>query len=312
MHSVPSENGGLPRALVWALAAGLLVSGLACGARDRAPAEVPGAPASRLVSINPSLTAILLALGAGDRLVGVDEFSAAQQPAVADLPRVGGLFNPSLEAVVALEPDAVLVVPSVEQRDFVARLRGLGVRVEIFDNIRFEQVLENIERLGRLVGREAEATARIRTIRRTRRAAESITAGRPRPRTLVVLQRDPVFVVGRGSFIDELLEAAGADNLGRRFETAYPQVALEWLLDAAPEVLIDMTEGPSDPISYWSRWPAIPAVAAGRVLHLDPKTVTLPGPYLDRSIETLIVALHGEAARADLLAAVGPDAGDGG
>ena len=316
MPLLPSENGGLPRARVWALVA-LIAAWLGCGAGDRLPPSASDPPLAvghpaRLVSLNPSLTAILVALDAGDALVGVDEFSAAQQPAVADLPRVGGLFNPSLEAVAALAPDAVLLVPSVEQRDFVARLRALGVRVEVFDNIRFDQVLENIARLGQLVGRDDQAAARIAAIRRMRSAARSITAGRPRPRTLIVLQRDPVFVVGRGSFIDELLEAAGADNPGARFDAAYPQVAVEWLIDAAPEVLIDMTEEAGDPMAYWSRWPAIPAVAQGRVLHLDPKTVTLPGPYLDRSIEALVVALHGEGARSELLAATSAGAGAGG
>jgi len=77
----------------------------------------------RVVSMNPSLTRMLIALGAQQVLVGVDEYSADHEPAVAALPRVGGLFNPSLEAVLALEPDLVVVVPSVQQRDFRARLR---------------------------------------------------------------------------------------------------------------------------------------------------------------------------------------------
>jgi len=273
--------------------------GAAESARGAQQVEAPSA-AARIVSINPSLTAILLALGAGDALVGVDEFSAVQQPSVAHLPRVGGLFNPSLEAVAALEPDAVVVVPSVEQRDFVGRLGALGVRVLVFDNIRFEQVLDNIERLGELVGRRAEAARRIAEIRAVRDAAESLTAGRPRPRTLVVLQRDPVFVVGSGGFIDELLVATGARNLGAEFGEPYPQVAVEWLIDAGPEVLIDMTDDAGEPLDYWSRWPAIPAVASRRVLRLDPQVVALPGPYLDRSIRTLVEALHGSAVAAQL------------
>ena len=79
--------------------------------------------------MNPSLTRMLIALEAQQVLVGVDEYSADHEPAVAALPRVGGLFNPSLEAVVALEPDLVVVVPSVQQRDFRSRLRELGVEV---------------------------------------------------------------------------------------------------------------------------------------------------------------------------------------
>ena len=267
---------------------------------ERAEVLAPSAAMPRIVSVNPSLTAILLALDAGDALVGVDEFSAAQSPAVAHLPRVGGLFNPSLEAVAALEPDAVVLVPSVEQRDFVARLRALELRVVVCENIELDQVLDNIAVLGELVGRREAATTRIDAIVRAREAARALTADRDPTRTLMVLQRDPVFVVGSGGFIDEMLTAAGADNLGASFGEPYPQVAVEWLIDARPDVLIDMTDEPGEPIAYWSRWPAIPAVAAGRVIHLDPRIVTLPGPWLDRALAELVAVLHGEEAAATL------------
>ncbi len=84
------------------------------------------APVRRVVSMNPSLTATLLALDAGSLLVGVDDYSARQQAEVRGLPTVGGLFNPSLEAVVSLEPDLVVLVPSAQQRDLSERLRSRG------------------------------------------------------------------------------------------------------------------------------------------------------------------------------------------
>jgi ABC-type Fe3+-hydroxamate transport system substrate-binding protein len=137
----------------------------------------------------------------------------------------------------------------------------------------------------------------------------------PRRRALMVLQREPVFVVGSGGFIDELLGVAGAENLGASFGEPYPQVAVEWLIDAGPEVLIDMSDEPGDPLDYWSRWPAIPAVAAGRVLHLEPARVTLPGPWLDGAIEALVGALHGretaQALRAALASQGEPAPGSG-
>jgi iron complex transport system substrate-binding protein len=290
--------------------AGLLVLGCGQGADSGGPGIVQARSDGplRVVSLNPSLTAILLALDAADVLVGVDDFSAAQQPEVAHLPRVGGLFNPSLEGVAALQPDLVVLVPSVEQRDFRERLGALGVEVVAFENILFDEVLHNISELGRLVGRPELAAARVAAIRASRVAAERLARERPRQRTVLVLQRDPVFIAGRGNFLDELLVAAGAENLGAEFPDAYPQVAVEWLVEAAPELLIDMTDEPGDPYRFWSRWPAIPAVAAHRVLHLDPKTVTLPGPYLDRSIAALVSALHGPGAGASLLVATRPDA----
>lgn len=265
----------------------------AAAADDVAPAAVPSNPAGRVVSLNPSLTAILVALGAKSALVGVDDYSARQLPAVAALPQVGGLYNPSLEAVAAVRPDLVALVPSVEQRDFLNRLEALNVRVEAFQNHRFDQVLENIERLGVLVGREAEAAQRLAAIRQTRDAVGRVSADRSSPRTLIVLQRDPVFVAGAGSFIHEMLTSAGGTNAAAGFADAYPRVAIEWVVEQSPELIVDMSPDADRPSEYWSRWPSLPAVANGRVLRLD-QSVTLPGPGLDVSLEQLAVALHGE------------------
>ena len=103
--------------------------------------------ANRLVSLNPSLTAIVVRLGAADALVGIDDYSARVVPELADRPRVGGLFDPSLEAVMALSPDRVLLVAGLEQEAHGAALRRLGLVVEIFENERYEQVLANVDRL---------------------------------------------------------------------------------------------------------------------------------------------------------------------
>ena len=269
---------------------GALVLGVSwvCGA---AQASTP-----RVVSLNPSLTAILLAVGAEANLVEVDDYSAAEIPEVAALPRVGGLFSPSLEAVMALRPDAVVLVPSAEQRDFRARLEQLGIRVVAFANIRFEDVLENIRGLGALVGRESEAAARIAAVEKAREEALRLGASRSGPEVLVVLQREPVFVVGSGNFIEEMLIALGARNLAAEFPDAYPRVAVEWLIAHAPDVLIDLSGPGSDALAYWSRWPSIPAVANGRVVSLDAQEISMPGPHLDRAYRHLAVALYGVEA----------------
>lgn len=252
-------------------------------------------PAGRVVSLNPSLTRILVALGARDVLVGVDEFSARAEPAVAGLPRVGGLYNPSLEATVALRPDLVVLVPSMEQRDFRDRLAALGVPVLALaaDPVRFDQVLEAIEVLGARVGREAEAAARVAAIRRARDAVERATRGRAHPKTVLVLTREPLFVVGSGSFLDDMLRAAGATNLGASFGEPWPRASLEWLVAAAPEVILDSSSDPEPAAAFWARWPSLPAVAQERVVALPARDVTLPGPDLDDALRRLARALHG-------------------
>ena len=259
-----------------------------------ASAPVAEPAAERVVSLNPSLTAILVALGAGDRLVGLDGWSHRQNPQLSALPTVGGLYNPSLEALVALSPDLVVFVPSAEQRDFHGRLSQLGVRVESFDPVRFDDVLSSIERLGRIVGHEAEATARVRAIREVRAGLERAVADRPRPRTVLVLQRDPLFVVGGDNFIDEMLESVGARNVAREWNEPYPRVSLEWLVAQAPEVILDSSRDADPPADHWARWASLPAVTAGRVVQLPVGAATLPGPALDDALRLLARSVHGQ------------------
>jgi iron complex transport system substrate-binding protein len=254
-------------------------------------------PARRIVSMNPSLTSILVALGASSALVGIDERSAGLHPKLASLPVVGGLFNPSLEAVVALEPDLVVLVPSAEQRNFRGRLEALGIEVLVLPDISVEDILTSIDVLGARVGRAQEARARVEEIRRTFAQVEADAAARKPVTAVVVLQRDPLFVVGRGSFIDEMLRTAGADNVARELPDPYPRAALEWLIAAAPELILDATEAPPDAAVFWSRWPSIPAVANGDVFAL-PASATYPGPYIDHSLRLIAerIAGRGEAA----------------
>jgi iron complex transport system substrate-binding protein len=247
----------------------------------------PGAIARRVVSMNPSLTAIVIALGAASSLVGVEEWSQRLHPELASLPTVGGLFNPSLEAVVALEPDLVAMVPSAQQRDFRGRLEALGIEVLELRNITFDEILASIETLGARIGRDEAARGRVAEIRRAREQVSREAAGLARLRAVVVVQRDPLYVVGRGSFIDEMLRVAGAENPADVFAGPYPRADVEWLIAAEPDVLLDATGEEPEPARYWSRWPSLPAVAHGRALAVRPELVTMPGPDLDRGLREL-------------------------
>lgn len=281
------------------LAAAILFGSFAISSGARAAEAV----AKRVVSMNPSFTRILVALGAKQALVGVDDFSAKAEPSVAELPRVGGLYSPSLESVVALQPDLVVLLPTLEQRDFQQRLAGVGLPVLALDPIRFDDVLAAIETLGARVGRMDAAQARVAAIRRTRDAVRAAVAGRTAPRAVLVLQREPLFVVGRGSFLDEMLAMAGARNLGAELGETWPRASLEWLVAAAPEVILDSDSDPAPAATYWKHWPSLPAVMNGRVVAVDAGEITLPGPDLDRALLRLARALHGDALVLDAVSA---------
>ena len=258
-----------------------LVLALLLAVAVRATAETP-----RVVTLSPSLTAILLALDARDAIVGVDDSSAQAEPRVRDLPRVGGLFNPSIESIVALRPSLVTLVPGAQQRDLQERLATLEIEVLALPNIGYEDVVRSIVALGDRVGRREAGRARVDAIRAAWRAAHERAGSTSRVRAVLVLQREPLYVVGRGSFLDAMLDAAGAENLAHRFDDPYPRVSLEWLIDAAPDLILDAADPASEAQSHWAHWPSIPAVAKRRVATLD-RSITIPGPYLDRSLAEL-------------------------
>lgn len=256
-----------------------------------ANAEAP----RRVVSLNPSLTAMALALGAREQLAGIDDFSARQEPSAAGLPRVGGLYDPSLEAVVALQPDLVMLVPSAEQRGFQQQLAALGIPRLVANPVSYDDVLATIAAVGARLGREREASARIASLRAARTHAEAASAGQPRVRTVLVLQRDPLFVAGKVTFVDDMLRAAGAENLGAVLSGPWPRASREWLLAARPDVIIDSTDEPEPAAQFWARWPSLRA----RVVTLPAGAVTLPGPHLDRALALLEAALRHVPAPAE-------------
>lgn len=247
----------------------------------------------RLISLNPSLTAIILRLGGGDALVGIDDYSARLLPEIADRPHVGGLFDPSLEAVVGLRPDRVLIVAGIEQQSHAERLERLGLAVEVYPNEQLGEVLENIERIGRLLGRPEAAAKRIREILDMRAAVSEAVLGRARPSTIAVVTRSPLYVVGGETFLDEMLEAVGARNLGRDLAKGYPRGSIEWLIAARPELLLDLTPDVEPAADFWRRWPSLPAVVNDRVIEVDASRISLPGPDLDRALRELAIAVQG-------------------
>jgi iron complex transport system substrate-binding protein len=136
------------------------------------------------------------------------------------------------------------------------------------------------------------ARERVAEIRAAFEATERAAEGRPAPKVVFALQRDPLYVVGAGNFLDAMLRAAGAINAGAELGGPYPQAGLEWLIASAPDVILDASGDVEDAASYWSRWASLPAVAHGRVVALPPAEVTLPGPYLDRGLRRIEAALR--------------------
>ena len=269
---------------------------LAC---EEPPAPAPAGPPRRIVSLAPSVTELLFALGTGDRVVGGTRF-CDYPPEAAGLPRVGGYTDPSVEAVAGLKPDLVLAVPSPANRRPVEALRRLGLSVEIVSDRRLADVRQALATVGDLLGRQAAARAAVARLDAGLDTVRRRVAGRPRPSVLLVYGHRPLVVAAAGSWAGELLAIAGGDNVVAG--DGYPLRPLEQVLADAPAVIVDVAMAPAgsrreEAVRFWTRWPSLPAVRDGRVHVLNGGALMRPGPRAPEAAAALARVLHPEASR---------------
>ncbi len=268
-------------------------------------AALVAAPPGRIVSTAPSITEMLFALGLGDRVVGVTTF-CRYPPEAARKPKIGDYLRPNLELIVAARPDLVIVERTGVRRGGLppgARRPGLEV-----DDGALAGIYDSIERIGRAAGVPERAAALNARLRAELEALARRTAGRPRPRTLIVLGRTPgrlegIVAAGRGSYLDELIGLAGGRNIFADTVSAYGKVPLEAVLARDPEVIVDLGEM-ADPESFderrrravvalWRRQPALSAVRSGRVYAAASAAFLVPGPRVAEAARALAEMIHG-------------------
>jgi len=246
----------------------------------------PPAHVTRVVTVAPSLTETVLALGAGDRLVGVSRFD--ERPEVQALPKVGGFNDLSVEAVLALKPELLVVQKAPANQKPVETLARLGVPVLALPLTSVGDVAQAMMVLGAALERADAATYLVEELNRTRRAMrEAAKARGSKPRVLFVYGFAPLVVAGSGSFADELLADCGAVNAAEKAPTAYPTYSLEKLVKLAPDVLIDAAasmEGKA-PLE------ALEPLQRARWVTLPTKDLMQPGPALARGLPKLCALL---------------------
>jgi iron complex transport system substrate-binding protein len=274
---------------------GLAALLVACGG------EPSPRPPARIVALAPSAVEMLFALGLGERVVGVGDHSTFP-PEAASRPRLGSLFDPNLERIVALAPDLAVLLSS--QRELAGRLTRLSVPVLIVESDTLRQTEEAIAAIARRCG-VPEAGERLLAELRAGLAPLEPPArpAAPGPRVLLSLERQPgrlaeVLSAGPGSFYDELLVRLGAANVLADAGSAFPRVSLETALARQPEVIVEVQLGPLAPAAAarlaedWRGFPEIPAVAAGRVEVVAGDHALIPGPRLPLLYQELRRAIH--------------------
>jgi cobalamin transport system substrate-binding protein len=258
---------------------------------------VPTRP-ERIVSIGPSITEFLFALGAGPRVVGVDDFS--DEPAAASkLEKVGGI-KVNFEKVVSLKPDLVLSVKFSDGT--IEKLASAGLLVLVVDPQSAGDVARTAILLGRAVGSDGETMARDiqKRVDDVRSKTSSVTT---KPRVYHEIDAsDPtkIFTVGPGSYIHDLIEIAGGVNIAARATSAYPQLSAEEILRSDPEIIVlaaaDYSAKP-DQVAARAGWSAISAVKNKRIVTIAPNLINRPGPRVGEAAEAYAKLVHPELFR---------------
>ncbi|MCC7358942.1 MAG: cobalamin-binding protein [Anaerolineales bacterium] len=260
------------------------------------------APPQKIVSLAPSNTEILFALGAGDRLIGRDEFS--DYPAEAlDVPSIGSLYpSVNTEAVVALEPDLVLAA-GITNPDDVQKLADLGLTVfttRIAGTI--DDIYADITDVGTLIGKDEAAAALVAQMQARVAAVEAATANvTERPTVFYELDAtDPSspYTTGPGTFNDQLINLAGGENVGNLSTEMYFQISLEQLVAADPQIIVlgSSLYGGQTPELVAARdgWANISAVKTGKVYTFNDNLISRPGPRIVDGLEELAKLIHPE------------------
>lgn len=289
----------LPRCPRW-LGGALVIASLtltACGGSDPAE-ESPGDPPRRIISLIPSATETLLALGAADRLVARTDYDT--QPRLAHLPSVGRGLTPSLEELTVLDPDLVVAWPDNLSRSVEERLGDLGIQLYTPEAQSLEDVYRTTRDLGRLLDLEERADSLIASIRRQLDAVESAVAGLDRPTVFYMVWHEPPSTAGPGTYIHQLIEIAGGANAFADAPGLWPQVSLEELVRRDPDVIIvPHGEGvPLEAAELGERvgWRKLRAVRRGDVVTVDAFLFNRPGPRVGLAARRLAAILHPERA----------------
>jgi iron complex transport system substrate-binding protein len=258
----------------------------------------------RIVSLAPSITEILFALGVGDRVVGVSTY-CDYPPEAMHIDRIGTFLQPNVERILAKQPDLVIGVPSPDNRASVVHLEELGLHVLVVDPERIADIFAAIRTIAEAVGVPERGAELVDHIQRQLAVVATRLEGAPRPRVLMLVGRSPFIAVGPGTFQDELIQLAQGDNLTAQTGQKWPSVTLEFIVARAPAVIIDASMGSEETtdrasaVAFWGEFPTIPAVRDQRLYGYRAYELLRPGPRVAETLEAVARFIHPERFEPD-------------
>lgn len=245
--------------------------------------------AQRIVSLAPSITETIFAVGAGDAVVGVTDYCNYPDEAKKKQ-RVGGVVNPSIETIVSLKPDLIVLSMEGNVREDFKKLTSFGIPVFITNPRNLRGIYTSIEQLGTLTGRKESAGRLVKSLRLRVDSIRAIVSVEKKQSVMVFVSLQPIIVVGQNTFFAELIELAGGTNVTKKGASTYPTYSREAVLKTNPDVLIFMSDvlaNPADLVTLFPEWTKLKAYRQKKIFRINADIVSRPGPRAVDGLEAL-------------------------
>ena len=253
-------------------------------------------PVKRIVSMAPSVTEMLFAIGLDEEIIGVTNFcdhpDAARKKA-----KIGGYYNPNIEMILSLAPDLIIATPDGYSRERVEKLDQSGIPIFLVNPQRIDEVLETMLTLGEVIGKDEAAKQVVKGLRVRVEAVKEKVSSIPterRPKVFYEIGHDPLITAGPGNFVDNLISVAGGVNIAGDAPSDWPRYSVEAVIMKEPDVIITAPHVSSEEnstteadISVWRKYRTIPAVQNGRIYPVDPDILLRSGPRIVDGLEKL-------------------------
>ena len=254
-------------------------------------------PAQKIVSLDPSVTEILFALGLNNEVVGVTDYCDYPEGARSKS-KVGGYLDPNIEAIALLQPDLVVTTLKTDTPKLIQQLENFGIKVFVLDPKRIEDIFENISSLAKLTYRAERAKQVVGALKERLNEIKRKVNGIYRPGVFLEMGVDPLISVGPGSFANDLIEIAGGRNVFSHCSSRYSRFTLEEVLLADPEVIIICSMTSDDPCvvqkRWWEKWTNMSAVRNSQIYVVEANLITRPGPRMIEGLMEIAKAIHPE------------------
>jgi iron complex transport system substrate-binding protein len=252
---------------------------------------VPDHP-HRVVCLVPSVTDTVFALGSGDDVVAVSDYTT-YPPEALKKPSIGSLVKPSIETILSYHPDLVLGTRIPGSTETASQLQTVGIPVYFVDPHGLAGILQSVESVGQALNRVPQAAALNADLARRIEAVKARTADKLKPRILVPVWYDPIVTIGKHAFITEIVEAAGARSVTDDLIPDWPQISMETVIARAPDALLLIRGGKISIGMLQNRpgWSSLPVIQAGKVYYVD-GGIQDPSPVAINALEELAREFH--------------------